>query len=85
MEETLRKSVETLRLSKKKNIREIRVGFSGVRVIVITLHDSQGLKAASAAAGAAWFIPKPSVPDKLPDAIARLFPDHASGAQEERR
>jgi DNA-binding NarL/FixJ family response regulator len=63
------------RLNGLQATQQIRAGFPGVRVIIITLHDSEKLKAASVASGADRFIPKRSLRQELPGAIAQLFPD----------
>jgi DNA-binding NarL/FixJ family response regulator len=55
-----------------------------VRVIVITIHDSEEWKATCARAGADRFIPKNRLCCELPGAIAQLFPGHADGAEEKR-
>jgi DNA-binding NarL/FixJ family response regulator len=72
------------RLNGLQATRTIRAEFPGVRVVMISLHDSKELKAASAAARADRFIPKHSLRDELPGAIAQLFPGRARGAEEER-
>jgi DNA-binding NarL/FixJ family response regulator len=54
--------------------RKIRAEFPGVRVIMITLHDSGMWEAASAAAGADRFIAKHRLHQELPGALAQLFP-----------
>jgi len=72
------------RLNGLQATRKIRAEFPGVRVIMITLHDSEELKAASVAAGAERLILKRSLRDELPGALAQLFPDRAGGAEEER-
>ena len=62
--------------------RKLRAEFPGVRVIIITLHDSAESKAASVAAGAARFIPKHRLRHELPAALTQLFPGHDGGAEE---
>jgi DNA-binding NarL/FixJ family response regulator len=63
--------------------RKIRAKFPNVHVIMISLHDSQELRAASAASGADRFILKHCLRDELPGALAQLFPGRAGGAEEE--
>jgi DNA-binding NarL/FixJ family response regulator len=72
------------RLNGLQATRKIRAKFPGVRVIMITVHNSKEAKAASIAAGADRFIPKRCLRDELPGALAQLFPGRAAGAQEER-
>jgi DNA-binding NarL/FixJ family response regulator len=72
------------RLNGLQATRKIRAAFPEVRVIMITLHDSGELKAASVAAGADRFIPKNCLRDELPGALAQLFPGRAGGAEEEK-
>jgi DNA-binding NarL/FixJ family response regulator len=67
------------RLNGLQATQQIRAGFPGVRVIIITLHDSEKLKAASVASGADRFIPKRSLRQELPGILAELFPDGAVG------
>ena len=57
--------------------RLIRADLFRAHVIVITLHDSAELQAASLAAGADRFISKHPLRAELPGAIAQLFPGHA--------
>jgi DNA-binding NarL/FixJ family response regulator len=72
------------RLNGLQATRKLRAEFPGVRVIMITLHDSKEVKAASTAAGADCFIPKRCLRDELPGALAQLFPGRPGGAEEER-
>jgi DNA-binding NarL/FixJ family response regulator len=72
------------RLNGLQATRKIRAEFPEVHVILITLHDSEELKAASVASGADRFIPKNCLRDELPAAIAQLFPSRGGGAEEER-
>ncbi len=72
------------RLNGLQATRKIRNQFPGVRVIVITLHDSEEWKVASVAAGADRFLSKHSLRGELPGALAQLFPDRASAAEKER-
>jgi DNA-binding NarL/FixJ family response regulator len=71
------------RLNGLEATRKIRAEFPDVRVIMITLHDSEELKAASVASGADRFIPKSCLRDKLPGALAQLFPGRAGKAEKE--
>jgi len=72
------------RLNGLQATRKIRAEFPGVRVIMTTFSDSEESKAASAASGVDWFIPKECLRDELPGAIAQLFSGHAGGAEGER-
>ena len=63
---------------------KIHAEFPGVHVIIITLHDSEGLKAASVASQADRLIPKRCLHDDLPGAIAQLFPRRGDGAKAQR-
>jgi DNA-binding NarL/FixJ family response regulator len=72
------------RLNGLQATRKIRAEFPGVRVIMTTFNDSAESKAASAASGVDWFIPKECLPDELPGAIAELFAGRAGGARGER-
>jgi DNA-binding NarL/FixJ family response regulator len=72
------------RLNGLQATRKIRAEFPEVRVIMITLHDSEDWKAASMASGADRFIPKNRLRQDLPGAIAQLFPGRAGGVKEER-
>ena len=72
------------RLNGLQATQKIRAEFHDVHVIIITLHDSKELRAASVASGADRFIPKRCLRDELPGAIAKLFPGRAGGAEEER-
>jgi len=71
------------RLGGLQATRRIRAKFPNVHVIMISLHDSQELRAASAASGADRFILKHCLRDELPGALAQLFPGRAGGAKEE--
>jgi DNA-binding NarL/FixJ family response regulator len=71
------------RLDGLQATRKIRAGFPGVRVIMTTFNDSEESKAASAASGVDWFIPKEYLRDELPGAIAQLFSGRAVGAEGE--
>ena len=71
------------RLDGLQATRKIRAKFPNVHVIMISLHDSQELRAASAASGADRFILKHCLRDELPGALAQLFPGRAGGAEEE--
>lgn len=75
--------VKMPRLNGLQATRKIRAEFPNVHVIMITLNDSEKLKAASATSGADWFILKRCLRDELPGAIAQLFPGRAGGAEEE--
>jgi len=57
------------RLNGLQATRKIRAKFPGVRVIMITIHDSKAAKAASIAAGADRFIPKNRLRDELSGAM----------------
>jgi len=72
------------RLNGLQATRKIRAEFPDVRVIMISLHDSEELKAASVAAGADRFIPKLSLREELPGALAQLFPARPGGAEDEK-
>jgi DNA-binding NarL/FixJ family response regulator len=72
------------RLNGLQATRKIRAKFPNMHVIIISLHDSQELRAASAASGAARFILKHCLRDELPGAIAQLFSGRAGGAEDER-
>ncbi|MCX6900742.1 MAG: response regulator transcription factor [Verrucomicrobia bacterium] len=76
--------MEMPRLNGLQATREIRAGFPDVRVIMMTLHDSEQWKAAGIASGADRFIPKHCLDDELPGAIAQLFPGRAGGTEGER-
>ena len=54
---------------------KLRAEFPGVRVIIVSRHDSAESKAVSLAAGAVRFIPKYQMQQQLADAIAEVFPD----------
>ncbi len=71
------------RLDGLQATRKIRAGFPSVRVIMTTFNDSEESKAASAASGVDWFIPKECLRDELPGAIAQLFSGRAVGAEGE--
>lgn len=64
--------------------RKIRADFPEVRVIMITIYDSEELRGASVAAGAGQLILKRCLRDELPGALAQLFPDCPVGAEEGR-
>jgi DNA-binding NarL/FixJ family response regulator len=72
------------RLNGLQATRKIRAEFPEVRVIMITIHDSEDWKAASVASGADRFIPKDRLRHDLPGVIAQLFPGRAGGVKEER-
>ena len=72
------------RLDGLQATRKIRAEFPGVLVIMTTFNDSEESKAASAASGVDWFIPKECLRDELPGAIAQLLSGRASGAEGER-
>lgn len=61
--------------------RQIRATFPVTRVLLITLHASEGLKAASHAAGADGFIAKRDLRAALPGLLAHLFPGYARRAE----
>jgi DNA-binding NarL/FixJ family response regulator len=63
--------------------RRIRAEFPGVRVIVTTLSGSEKWKAASAASGVDWFIPKECLPNELPGVIAEMFSGPGGAAEGE--
>ncbi len=62
------------RLNGLEATRRIHAEFPGVRVIVVTLYDSERWQAACVQAGADQFIPKHRLRDALPGALAQLFP-----------
>lgn len=70
------------RLNGLEATRRIRADFPAVRVIMITLHNSEQWRAAAAAAGVHRFIPKERLHDELPGALAHLFPGHAADTGE---
>jgi DNA-binding NarL/FixJ family response regulator len=72
------------RLNGLQATRKSRAEFPDVRVIMITLHDFEELKAASLAAGAERLILKRNLRRELPGALAQLFPGSAGGAEEQR-
>jgi DNA-binding NarL/FixJ family response regulator len=76
--------VKMPRLNGLQATRKIRAEFPEVHVIMITFHDSEELKAASVAAGADRFIPKLSLREELPRALAQLFPGRSGGAEKEK-
>jgi len=69
------------RLNGLQATQRIRAEFPDVRIIMITLHDSEEMQAASISAGADRFIPKNRLHDELPGVIAQLFPCHAGNAE----
>lgn len=69
-------------LSGLQATRQTRAGFPGVRVIIITLHDLEELKAASLAAGAERLILKRNLRHELPEVLAQPFPNRLDGAEE---
>lgn len=64
--------------------RRIRARFPRVRVVVMTLHDSDAWRAASVAAGADGFVPKVRLHAELAGAIRSLFPVRAGRADRSR-
>lgn len=72
------------RLNGLQATQQIRAGLPGIYVIMITLHDSEELKAASIAAGADRFISKHDLRAALPGVIAQLFPDRFGAGPEPR-
>ena len=72
------------RLNGLQATSRIRAAFPGVRIIMTTFNGSDESKAASAASGVDWFIPKECLRDELPGAIAQLFPVRADGEEGKR-
>jgi DNA-binding NarL/FixJ family response regulator len=72
------------RLNGLQATRKIRAAFPSVRIIMTTFNGSDESKAASAASGVDWFIPKECLRDELPGAIAQLFPVRADGEEGKR-